>query len=416
VFALFAGLGICIGAFAFLVQGTSPQTTTRPLLAAGEIVSALATSPLSLPVALAADPRGQPPIVSCGNTGQPMCSLCDLYVLVRKIIDFLLFQLALPIAVVVALIGGILLLVSAGDPKKVEQGKSALTNAVVGIIIAFAAWLIINTILTTLAFKVPFTSGALPWNEIPVCQAPIQTVPPTTETGGGSGLWCVKTPELTDITGSCSKISESACTDMGGTPWQNRPSDCALLQGYCKNMPTGTFGTCDPSVSCQDCTNAGGECTEAAPPSCAGKCAPVGSGPCSVSSLSAGCMDGNAANASQICNGESGGSSVVGSKEDKTITPCPAGVVGAPDPSRCSFSWGLFQINIAANDLSGFGCPSAFQKTGGVYKIVNPSLFAQCVREAQKESVNIAKACQMSANGSNFSKDWQNVSKSCNIP
>ncbi len=404
---------MCLGAFAFLLQTASPQTTLRPLQVTGHIISKISVPPFSTLATFAADSRGQPPIVLCGNTDQPMCNLCDLYVLVRKIIDFLLFQLALPIAVIVALIGGILILVSAGDTKKLEQGKSALTNAVVGIIIAFAAWLLINTVLTTLAFRVPFTSGALPWNEIPVCQAPIQTAPPTEDT---SGLWCVKTPELTDITGSCSKISESACTDMGGTPWQTRPSNCALLQGYCKNMPTGTFGACDPSVNCEACTNAGGECTETAPPSCAGTCKPVGAGPCSVSSLSGGCMGGNAANASQICNGESGGSSIVGSKADKTITPCPTGIVGAPDSSKCSFSWGLFQINIAANDVSGLGCPSAFQKTGGVYKIINPSLFAQCVREAQKESVNIAKACQMSGSGSNFGKDWKIISKSCNIP
>jgi hypothetical protein len=344
-----------------------------------------------------------------------MCSLCDLYVLVRKIIDFLLFQLALPIAVVVALIGGILLLVSAGDPKKVEQGKSALTNAVIGIIIAFAAWLLINTVLTTLAFKVPFTSGALPWNEIPVCQAPIQAPALGGGPGEGDKWYCVDTNKL-DLTGSCSKVDSDACASMGGTPWQNRPANCALLEGYCKNDPTGAFGTCNPNANCQQCVAAGGECTETAPAGCTGKCAPVGSGPCSVSSLSAGCMGGNAANASQICNGESGGSSVIGSKADKTISPCPAGIVGAPDSSRCSFSWGLFQINIAANDLGGLGCPSAFKKTGGAYKIVNPSLFVQCVHEAQKESVNIAKACQMSANGSNFSKDWQIISSSCGIP
>ena len=69
------------------------------------------------------------------------------------------------------------MLTSRGDPKQLEQGKAAISNAVIGLIIAFAAWLIVNTLLVTLGFQVPF-KNAMPWNEFPTCEAAITPLPP----------------------------------------------------------------------------------------------------------------------------------------------------------------------------------------------------------------------------------------------
>lgn len=103
------------------------------------------------------------------------CNLCDLYTGVKNIIDFLLIDLILPLAIIAFLIGGICMLASAGNPQMLQTGKSAISNTVIGIIIAFCSWLIIGTIVNTLGYQNHFTAA---WNEAPTCKAPLGVQPP----------------------------------------------------------------------------------------------------------------------------------------------------------------------------------------------------------------------------------------------
>lgn len=89
-------------------------------------------------------------IVHC--VGDP-CTLCDLSILADRLTRFLLFNVMLPIAALMILIGGILLLTARDNQQRQTQGKAVLTYAVWGMIIAFAAWLIISTLLATLGYK-----------------------------------------------------------------------------------------------------------------------------------------------------------------------------------------------------------------------------------------------------------------------
>jgi len=120
------------------------------------------------------------------------CNLCDFYELARRIIDFLLFNLSVPIAAVAFLVGGIFLLTSAGNPGKITRGKSAMINAVIGLALAFFAWSIFNVILTTVTFKIGFgEQNFRDWFDPPTCQQgggpPEQCLPalPPPPTGGG---------------------------------------------------------------------------------------------------------------------------------------------------------------------------------------------------------------------------------------
>ena len=76
------------------------------------------------------------------RTGCP-CTLCDLYQLSLNIIDFLLYGISLPVAAAMLAWGGLKMLTSAGNPTAITEAKKILTNAVIGIILAFLAWLII---------------------------------------------------------------------------------------------------------------------------------------------------------------------------------------------------------------------------------------------------------------------------------
>lgn len=121
--------------------------------------------------------RGAPPLVICGVGNADPCTICDIWKLSDKVVNFALFWLATPILIVVLIAGGFIYLTSGGDAKKTETAKGLLTSAIFGIIIAFAAWLIVDTILKTLV-KGNFT---IAWQEIEDCPKPLEPVVPDLE-------------------------------------------------------------------------------------------------------------------------------------------------------------------------------------------------------------------------------------------
>lgn len=93
-------------------------------------------------------------VIPCGlrqdDPDQPgdqtkQCQLCHLFVLLDNIVDFVLFKIVLPLATLLLVIGGILFIFSAENPENVTKGRAILTSVVIGLIIIFAAWLIINS-------------------------------------------------------------------------------------------------------------------------------------------------------------------------------------------------------------------------------------------------------------------------------
>jgi len=85
-------------------------------------------------------------LVPCGGPPpEEPCQLCHLFVLLDTIVDFVLFKIILPLATLLLVLGGILFIFNAENPENVTKGKAILTSVVIGLIIIFAAWLIINS-------------------------------------------------------------------------------------------------------------------------------------------------------------------------------------------------------------------------------------------------------------------------------
>lgn len=95
-------------------------------------------------VVFAVDPGG---IVPCSGTE---CSFADLAMLVNNIIDFLLVNIAFPISALFFAWAGFLYLTAAGDTGKINKAHSIFSNVFWGLILALAAWLIIDFITSTL--------------------------------------------------------------------------------------------------------------------------------------------------------------------------------------------------------------------------------------------------------------------------
>ena len=85
------------------------------------------------------------------------CGFNELMILINNVIKFLLFTIATPLAALIFVYAGFKLLTSGGSAESMTTAKKILKNLIIGYVIALAAWLVINTILTSefLGYKGP---------------------------------------------------------------------------------------------------------------------------------------------------------------------------------------------------------------------------------------------------------------------
>jgi sugar lactone lactonase YvrE len=116
------------------------------------------------------------------------CRLCHFFILGHRIVNFALFKIIVPLAVLMIVIGGAMFLTAGGSPEKISGGKRLMKNAIFGILIIFATWLIVNTILMlvgvtrfTRYFDDPATAGIEAWWQI-ICPVPgLSCIDPVTK-------------------------------------------------------------------------------------------------------------------------------------------------------------------------------------------------------------------------------------------
>lgn len=104
----------------------------------------------AMPLIAQAGPSG--PIVNCEFN---KCNFSSLGDSLEKIADYLL-ELAIAVGVIVIGIAGFHFLTAAGNPGKLESAKKMITYAVIGLLIALAAWLIIEALVNTLGVQSDF--------------------------------------------------------------------------------------------------------------------------------------------------------------------------------------------------------------------------------------------------------------------
>ena len=86
-------------------------------------------------------------LVPCGPghlSPNDVCEFCHIFVLFSNVVDFFLFQIVPPLAVLMVVIAGIYFFTAGGDPAKITQGRNILTAVMFGLIIIYCAWLFIN--------------------------------------------------------------------------------------------------------------------------------------------------------------------------------------------------------------------------------------------------------------------------------
>lgn len=81
------------------------------------------------------------------------CNFDRLIDLINTVINFLLFEIATPLAALILCYIGFLMITSGGSSEKVTKVKHIVSNFLIGYVVALAAWIIINTILNAVGFK-----------------------------------------------------------------------------------------------------------------------------------------------------------------------------------------------------------------------------------------------------------------------
>lgn len=98
-------------------------------------------------------------LVPCDNTPDASgvianpCGFNELLDMVNIVIKFVIFDMVLPISAIMFAYAGFLMITAGGEAAGARtKAKGIFTNAVIGLIIAVAAWLIIRTILSILGY------------------------------------------------------------------------------------------------------------------------------------------------------------------------------------------------------------------------------------------------------------------------
>ncbi|MFA6136191.1 MAG: hypothetical protein WC705_02435 [Candidatus Paceibacterota bacterium] len=103
--------------------------------------------------------NGKIPLVPCGNedpttkTTLVPCTFKHFMVMVDKIIWFAVFSVAVPVGVIWIMVGGFMMMTAQGNEGKFSKGKSMAQGVIIALLITFAAWLIVDTLITLLGIK-----------------------------------------------------------------------------------------------------------------------------------------------------------------------------------------------------------------------------------------------------------------------
>ncbi len=114
----------------------------------------LVSTPL-LTHAAGATTSGILPLVQCGNsTGNytTACTLNDLFAMLFRIYKFAVYFIAIPLAALLVVIGGILILLSGINANWFATGKTILWNTGIALAIILTSFIIIAAVLRAIGY------------------------------------------------------------------------------------------------------------------------------------------------------------------------------------------------------------------------------------------------------------------------
>jgi len=101
-------------------------------------------------------------IIKQSNLGGPACpcTISHIWILLFNLYKFAVFTIALPLAGLIVVLGGVLYIFAGASPGLANTGKTMLWSAAIAIVLMFGSWLIIDVVLKAIGYVVQ-------WNILP---------------------------------------------------------------------------------------------------------------------------------------------------------------------------------------------------------------------------------------------------------
>ncbi|MCI0533304.1 pilin, partial [bacterium] len=115
--------------------------------------------------------------LSCPDREALYCDLTQFVLMIERGIDFLIFSIAVPLAAIAFTVAGFFYMASQGNPSRIKTAHDIFFYAILGIVIALAAWLIIRAITGTLV-KEEYTIIGTEGVQTNPAQPPVEAGPP----------------------------------------------------------------------------------------------------------------------------------------------------------------------------------------------------------------------------------------------
>lgn len=106
-------------------------------------------------------------IVPCGGTNQSPCQPCHFIVLLIRLSNFLIRDFAVPASIIMFTYAGFRFAFSAGSDKSLTAAKTVLWNTIIGLLIVFGAFFMVDTSIKVLTGDIRargFARSFGPWN------------------------------------------------------------------------------------------------------------------------------------------------------------------------------------------------------------------------------------------------------------
>ena len=125
---------------------------------------------------LAASTNANSGLVPCGNNdaanvqtstqafyGGDTCRLGDIFKLIARVVNFAIGAAGI-YSVLRILMGAVRLIASSGSEEQIKSGRETIQNAVIGLLVVFIAYAVVNTIFVVFGPKVGVNSNGFLYN------------------------------------------------------------------------------------------------------------------------------------------------------------------------------------------------------------------------------------------------------------
>ncbi len=168
------------------------------------------------------------------------CGSCELVQMANTIITWLIGILFLVFAVIMT-VAGYGLVTSGGNQAALAAAKDKFKNALIGIIIVLAAWLIVDTLLKAILPGGNTSFG--PWNRVE-CTRQAETISPYPEAYAAVSGRFTFIMYTYDVAGSCKRVvngneNDLATCELAAAAVASAPSD-SYTEKRCDDAPVST--------------------------------------------------------------------------------------------------------------------------------------------------------------------------------